>query len=423
MSISTLISIVDQVVKIAGKVKVENKIDVNTNSIIEFSSVSRFEPRTLVDSSLDNTEELVNTLQSVNTLFAAYLMQAIAVNNIVGDIHIIKHLDKFNPNRQNVETKYDFKGVLSKESYETDAPNLNPALYRYGLPSMEALDNSVNLSNESFKEEMAGAAIDKVLTPEQRKLKDKAGNIKDAVERLTTGDPAPGPAGGSSVDNRMIKEVLAPDFDLSVGKMFAVTINSGDQSAAIPLSVRLMVQRASPKAMTDILKYGSNVEGVEDRWDRFKMGELQFWRDIVFCQDLIDEQCKALSRDKTGHLQDIMKRTEINKRAAKKTGTPSVGTASSIYIISSDTAKMAERELMGKLDNPKVRQKLFENTYSMILVVMDAQWRRVTIYHRGINQPTNLTFNELKASARKGGGTDVMEILRAFKSSEAPSFR
>lgn len=446
MSLGTLFTVVSTIAKYASKIKVNNKVNVNTNSIIEFSAVTRFEPRTLVDSTLDNSEELVQVLQSVNTLFAAYLLQAIAINDTVGNIEIIKHLDKFNPNRQDIKTTYDFKPVIGLESYDSKPANLNPDLYRFGLPSMESI--SADRAQATYRDgvdiykKVAGVndpeattvpALDKngnplyevkevpVLDANGNPVLDKKGN---PVTKQEKGDMImrPGNAPGTGVNGSAIKEVLTNDFDLSVGKLFSVEIRSNDQSAQVPVSVRLMVQRASPAAMVDILKFGSNVETIEDRVDRWKMGELEFWRDIVFCQDLIDEHKKALTRDKTGHLQDLMKRAETNRRASRKTGTPSVGTASSIYVISKDTAKAAERALLGKLDNPKTRQKMFENTYSMILVVMDTQWRRATIYHRGIPTPTELTFNELKAASRKGSGTDVMEILRAFKQSEAPRF-
>lgn len=412
MSLGTLFTVVSTIAKYASKIKVNNKVNVNTNSIIEFSAVTRFEPRTLVDSTLDNSEELVQVLQSVNTLFAAYLLQAIAINDTVGNIEIIKHLDKFNPNRQDIKTNYDFKPVIGLESYDSKPANLNPDLYRFGLPSMEdigaKIDRVVDEIGDAYKK---GQGKGKKLN----EYRDEAARLTGTVD-TTTDDSSVGTHGNA------VKEVLSNDFDLSVGKLFSVEIRSGDQCAQVPVSVRLMVQRASSAAMVDILKFGSNVETIEDRVDRWKMGELEFWRDIVFCQDLIDEHKKALTRDKTGHLQDLMKRAETNRKASRKTGTPSVGTASSIYVISKDTAKAAERALLGKLDNPKVRQKMFENTYSMILVVMDTQWRRATIYHRGIPTPTELTFNELKAAARKGSGTDVMEILRAFKQSEAPRF-
>jgi hypothetical protein len=55
----------------------------------------------------------------------------------------------------------------------------------------------------------------------------------------------------------------------------------------------------------------------------------------------------------------------------------------------------------------------------MFLVVIDKQYERVTFYHRGINQATELGVRDLKAS-QKGNGPDVSDILRAYTMGQNP---
>jgi hypothetical protein len=107
--------------------------------------------------------------------------------------------------------------------------------------------------------------------------------------------------------------------------------------------------------------------------------------------------------------------------SAIASGSASVADASSMVVLTARTAKEIESRLGGKLSNMKVRQQLFDETAIMLMVVINDDWGKVTIYHNSIDLPTSLSITEVK-NAAKGSGPDIGEILKAYQLGSAPSF-
>lgn len=91
-----------------------------------------------------------------------------------------------------------------------------------------------------------------------------------------------------------------------------------------------------------------------------------------------------------------------------------------LIVISASTARELERNVGGRLKGLRVRDKVFNETYCMILCVVDPDYEMVTFYHRGIAIPTELSFKELKVSNGKKG-PDVAEIMKAYQMGANPT--
>lgn len=146
----------------------------------------------------------------------------------------------------------------------------------------------------------------------------------------------------------------------------------------------------------------------------WRAGQLQFIRDIVMMQDLIDEHKKLLNKDTSGVYAEIMRRRRNNSVSEILTGNVSIGAASNIVVISKRTAQAVERMGNGRLSDFAFRQAIFNDSYVLLLFVVDEELERVTIYHRDNKIPTQMSLKELKNS-NKGSGPDVMEILKAYQ--------
>ena len=83
------------------------------------------------------------------------------------------------------------------------------------------------------------------------------------------------------------------------------------------------------------------------------------------------------------------------------------------------TAAQLEADVGAKLSDFHTRERIFENTYVMLMVVVDTEWEQITIYHRTMALPTQLTVKEIKSVNRKG--VDVAEVLRAYQLGHAPT--
>lgn len=347
-----------------------------SESYIDYTAPMRVEPLVLVDASASFLEATPQVLQSLTNLFAGYYTQAIALSNTVGKIEVLHHLDRLNPSRNPLDSGANSLGwMLSKESYKHKLP----------MP-------------EDFS-----LAMETTGTP---------ANTHPAVQKAR---------GSETGFGRNTSDSMQSASDLSVGKMVMVEITDGQHKATFPISIRLMANIVPTANLVHILTVGSEeTTSTKERWHAWKDGRLEFVRDLVFCNDLIDAHRKNLMQDKNDLYTNMLNRQRSNQLSTILSGNPSIATASNLAILTSDTVEQLELKVNGSLSNPRVREDIFKKTYLMIMAVIEPEWNRVTFYHRGIKNATTLSINSLKA-ANKGNGPDVAEILKAYQLGSSPS--
>lgn len=373
------------------------------SSLIEYTQVARVEPVTLVDTRIMHQPYIGDVLQTLSSVFAGYYLQAIALSTNVGNVNTLRLLDKLNPNRSPKGRVFDY--MLTMEAYQ----------HRLPRPS--------DVSDFGLENDGSDGDLNDMFDPRRRRRDDRGGRENDRQRDNRQDNASDGITDRSMSVNfgrdtvKMVQEVNA----LSVGKLLEVTIKDGDRSAVFPISLRLMVSAATPDVLTHTLAVGSAVDKkMKERFHAWRSGQLRFIRDLIFCQDLIDDHRRNLIRDKSGNYQRTLERRNKNRLTAVITGTPSLATASNLYVISEQTAKELENKIGGKLMDFKTRESVFKETYGMILTVVDTEWEQVTMFHRSIDAPTMFSIKELKRINR-GTGPDVMEILRAYQMGQNPS--
>jgi hypothetical protein len=339
-----------------------------SDSLIEYGRVTRVEPVTMVDTSIMHLQFMPDIMQSLNSIFTGYYLQAIMLSLNVGQVDTIKLLDRVNPNRDPIDSGSMFIGdMLSAESYKHALPRVNKA---FGL--------------EAY------------------------------------GDRPTPSAAGAGKGSQDVSRVINEAANLSVGKMIEIHVENEGHKAMIPASVRLIVSGIDPNTLIHILADGSKDKSLKERFHGWRSGQLGYWRDLILCQDLIDDHRKTLMKDKSGVYAASRERRNKNRLSAIFSMKPSVATASNLVVMSDANAKEMEREVGGRLKDYRTRQRIFESTYVMLMVVVDPAWEQVTIYHRGIELPTELSVREIK-SANRGSGPDVSEILKAYQLGQAPT--
>lgn len=205
---------------------------------------------------------------------------------------------------------------------------------------------------------------------------------------------------------------------LSLGKFYNVTIVSNGQRVSIPVGIRLMVNIVPRRTMVDFFTYRDAFDmSMKERWHMYRGGELRL-RDLILCNDLIEKKRRMALTDKTGVGAAMLER-ERNHAKRVLAGRISYSSATNIAIVSTETIGDVEGKLGGRFSNQKVRNAVFDNSQLMLLVVVDKFHERVTIYTRGIALPTVLSFNQLK-SANKGGGSEVVDIMKAYMLGSSP---
>lgn len=337
-----------------------------SESLIDYTRPTRVEPIVLIDRECVHMEVMTDIMQSLQSIFAGYYLQAVAINNVVGNVEISRQLDKLNPNRDAVDSALNTGAwMMSQESYAKGLPGM--ALEAFG----DTEENAVTMS----------------------------------------------PVGDKSSSVSEVKELA----NLSVGKLLTVEICNNDQKAVIPVAIRLMANAVATKSLIQMLSSDTQANTVKERYHGFKSGRLAFIRDIVMCQDLIDAHRAKLLADNDGLLANVLDRKRGNQVAAVVSLSPSVATASNMIIMDYKTAEAIENNSNGRFKDFKFRQGVFKETSVMLCVIVLSDIDRVIIYHRGIPEETNLKFSDIKAMG-KNGKSDITEIIKAYSLGQAPRF-
>lgn len=342
-----------------------------TTSLSDVSKLARVEPLTIVSKDCLNLEYMPDIMNSLLSIFSGYYLTAINILTKVNDVEVVKILDKLNPDR-------DLSGLVLQNSFESISLEQNNLLldnYSYSL------HKTSNISLENENKSQAITAINEV-------------------------------------------------SNLSVGKILNIDIsipndnpskNNPNKSVTVPITVRLMASLLSTDTISHILAFKNEDESLLERYHAWRSGRISFIKDLVFCQDLIDEYKKAVLKDESCTIQEILRRVRNSRQYGLLTKNPSLVNASNLFVISADVARTIEQKLGGKLSNPKIRDKAFENTYAMIIAVVDKEWERVTFYTRNYATATDLSIKEIKAS-NKSKGPDITDIMKMYNQGISPTF-
>lgn len=357
---------------------IKGKIDPRKSSLASFTKATRVEPIALIDSSIAHQPWMGDIILATSSIFTGYYLQAVALTSTaINGVSVLKVLDPLNPDRDTVgnaikgwgEIKSDsIVSTLSHESYTL-------ALPRPGKP---------------------------IAVPVSLKEPGKSPSLEnDNNTSLNVSDSRP-------------FQRLTDESRLSVGRVFNVKISQGENTFEVPVMVRIISTIVQQDVLTHILGNNKRKNSFSERIHMWRAGQLQFIRDIIMMQDLIDEHKKLLNKDSSGVYSEIMRRRRNNSVNEILTGNVSIGAASNIVVISKRTAQAVEKMGNGRIADYAFRQAIFTDSYMLLMVVVDEEMERVSIYHRDNKIPTQMSLKELKNS-NKGSGPDVMEILKAYQ--------
>lgn len=342
-------------------------------SLIDIAAAARVEPLLIIDADCMNVDFLNDIITSMHTQFAGYYLQAVNLLTTINGVSIANKLAPLNPNRGGM-------------AFETMG-------WRY--------------AEESYRHRLPTTHNKRAMAMEQAQLAPPVGGIPK------------GPSGMEAElgkDGNDLKEVS----NLSTGKMYSVKITEEGKTAMVPISIRVMANTMPTRSVVSLLtiKDGADMS-LKERWYGWRANRLGIM-DLLTTRDLLAKSREALAKDRDGVYASIVNRENGNKMKGLFSGQPSLATASNLAIISSDTADLVELKLHGRVRDLRTRQAMFENTNLMILAVVDKMSERVTFYYRGMHDSTTVSDKALRSS-NKGGGSDVMDIMKAFLAGSNPN--
>lgn len=428
----------------------------NSDSIIDFSRPARNEFLTLIEDDLVALPYIGDVAQSALTLTSCYFLSALSLLMDIPELQVLRKLDQINAKRDPVESllgsgasayKFfgteDFAGAAGVEHWFGDPMNSIDGMeayhkHEYGSQA-NVNDKSVNYSGSA--KNYQNGSVDQTTsfgkganqytgnmtsmvdgsTKNSNNKSTSTVNNQDQSKNTIINNEAPKPKGyEGAAFGRDTAVTLKELANLSVGKQFEVTFEKDGNKQPVQLSVRLMVTNTDRGSIKNIISMGSMNNTLKERIIRARAGQLGWFKDLILCNDLIDEARRTRIKDKSGFFEHMMRKRSKNFLSGLLSMSPSINNASAVIIMSNDTAKEAALELGGDLSQFSIRQKVFEVTQTMLIFVVDTQWETVTIYHRGLDRFNELRVNELK---RANGRSDsnVEEILRAYSAFTNPT--
>ncbi len=364
-----------------------------TASLIEATRSARVEPLTLISKNCSSLEYLPDVSQGLLDLFIGYYLQAVSLLATIDNVRVARLLDKLNPDR-------DLNDVMLFESYKNKFVMMEEC-YRFKLPMAQSDKEFFNVSlNYAMEKSLMDLSVS---TPE----------ADDTEQDLITA--------GNYREGRNTAQTLRETADLSVGKLINITITMNQEEVTVPVSFRLASTLAPFSVIDKICTYHTDDNTFVERFHAWRSGRIGLIRDMILCQDLIDEKKRMLMEDKENIFSEIIKRVNNNKKYGLLSDNPSLATASNIFVITSEEANDIGAKLGGKFGSKLVMRKIFDNSYAMIIVVIDRDWEMVSYYSRGITHPTQVSVKDIKKRAKKENGTELMSILKSYNLGNTPS--
>lgn len=341
------------------------------SSLTSITKLTRAEPLTIISNDCANLEYLPDLLNTVTSIYSGYFLQAVAMMTRVNDIEVIRILDSLNPDR-------DSSGFLlqGRHTVVENIDNMLSSTYKYSLPTrrfaLEASDDEASpmIGNENYK-------------------------------------------------------TIYETANLAVGKLInvAITVSGKDgecKTVNIPVSVRLSPALLNDESLVHIFTHRKEDTGIVERYHSWRAGRISLISDMIFCEDLIREYRRAAIKDKTGTLNEIVRRVNNARSFGLLTKNPSLAVASNIYVLSKSSAQAIEGKIGQRFNNAKGREKILENTYAMIVAIVDPEWEQVTFYFNGIPQPSTMSVRSMKSAKAKG--PDISDVMRSLLEGKAPTF-
>ena len=212
---------------------------------------------------------------------------------------------------------------------------------------------------------------------------------------------------------------ITDNTNLSVGKLLNCSVTNGKEKLDIPISIRLRTKQVQPKLIKDIFEANYANLNIYQRIKLYNLNETTFLEALTACNE-VSQQERIRLADKDGvirsHFMDAAK--DVGYMAL--TGEVPINRASGIMIISDETAAMIGRTAHLRLDRYKDREKFFEGTATMMIIVVSMQDEVCDMYLRGYKDGSTETFRRIQSNSTKSQ-QDLTPVIKDLLQGQIPS--
>ena len=370
-------------------------------SLADVSKIARVEPITLISSDLARVPELYTILHGVLNVYAAYYLQAISILSAqLHDVRILQILDRTNPDR-------DLRTLLTTqatawESYKAPVPDkhlrtMDLAGCAFALPMLDS-DRKAALAGES-------GTWDKYFDQKKEGVLSTSVKRVEVFERLGMG----------------IGKVVEVEFKSTETTGSGNKVTDRTRGTSVMVVVKLDTSIVPTEVIRAIVTNNMSETTFLARTEDMIKGRIDFIQDYLLCSDLVRNYKKVAFKDNTQQYNNMLKRINNSRLFSAISGNISVAAVSAIVVLSSADEEEICKRLGSKLSSKKIRELVFENTMAMMLVCINQDYERVSIWIRDIDGESQCSFEAFKDQASKNNN-QIADIFKAFNMGNAPRF-
>ena len=376
------------------------------SSWTDITKALRVEPVTMVDERCINLPYITDILYTATATSAAYYLQAVAVQGTVGKLDVVRTLDAINPNRDTISNVGSLIGNVAGVSMQ----DASSKLVMYDKSKLQEHFNKLT------KEEHDLLAVSKPVSSMEATPVQLARKVKQDVFTKVENDISNNltdTVGAGSSDLKGVTEIA----NLSVGALISVELASGGEKRKVPVAIRLNVSGIKVGILKSLFAAASKNEDFKERYHMWRAGQISFIKDLILCQDILDQDIKNRIEDTSGAWREMKERQSRNRLNTILTLglRPSIAQAANVYVISKETLMECETAMGGKITNPVTRKKLFDNTMMFLLYVVDTRRETVECWHRNQGTSTIHSIKEMRLNSKEKSATiELNDAFRAY---------
>ena len=365
-------------------------------SLTEFAKQSMINSRVYIEKNLATDEILTPLMQNIMSLYCGLVFTAVNLNqNICGS-----------------KTVRDISSTVSSaEAFDARQKS-------------NTFDSAMSLMKDYF----VGSNKDNLLNRPYASMKRNSDNDANRTQIISDNRQIDNRNYSTKIDSKP-SSVIDPEpksVSLPSGRILNIPMLTDGKSS---FNLQLLIQLFPFFIETDVAQEFINLNFTPSFWRRFtqfQAGEISFFKDFIFSCDLREKRMKALIKDKTGGLADMINKQK-NAVAShwmnflRKPGTEKINIASTILILNKNSVDKALHKNGIDLKSSSNRKKFFENSYCMMLVVVDQMYNEVDIYYNGIEAVSTFKYEQIKRESKKDS-TDLVSIMKSYAQGLAPKF-
>ena len=366
-------------------------------SLTELAKQSMINSRVYIEKNLATDEILTPLMQNIMSLYCGLVFTAVNLNQNICGSKTVRDISSTVSSAEAFDARQKSNTFDSAMSLMKD----------YFVGSNK--DNVLNRPYASMKRNDANDANrTEIISDHRQDNRNYSTSTKIALKTNSVIDPEP-------------KSVSLPS-----GRILNIPMLTDGKSS---FNLQLLIQLFPFFIETDVAQEFINLNFTPSFWRRFtqfQAGEISFFKDFIFSCDLREKRMKALIKDKTGGLADMINKQK-NAVAShwmnflRKPGTEKINIASTILILNKNSVDKALNKNGIDLKSSSNRKKFFENSYCMMLVVVDQMYNEVDIYYNGIEAVSTFKYEQIKRESKKDS-TDLVSIMKSYAQGLAPKF-